>query len=95
VAVVCGFGGYRAKTCVCVCCAACAVQIYIGAPNIREYTPGRKSFIDIRAFKNPEDLAARVRELDANINQYMVPVFAIGGLQLRCCLLLFGCSALF
>jgi Glycosyltransferase family 10 (fucosyltransferase) C-term len=48
------------------------LQIYIGAPNIREYTPGRKSFIDIREFKSPETLAAKIRELDANMDQYMV-----------------------
>ena len=49
-------------------------QVYIGAPNIREYTPGPKSYIDIRDFPDPKDLVAKLRELDADDDAYQVRV---------------------
>lgn len=48
-----------------------AVPVYIGAPNIREYTPGPKSYIDIRDFPDPQALVDKLRELDANDDAYM------------------------
>ena len=48
------------------------MQVYIGAPNIREYTPGPHSFVDMREFKTPQEVVAKLRELDANDEQYRV-----------------------
>ena len=51
-------------------------QVYIGAPNIREFAPGPKSFIDIREFKTPESLAERIRFLASEPEQYEVRAMA-------------------
>ncbi len=38
----------------------CFVQIYIGAPNIIEFSPGPHSFIHAKDFSSPHDMATYV-----------------------------------
>jgi hypothetical protein len=37
------------------------VQIYAGAPNIREYEPGAHSIVAVADFKSPQDMADYVQ----------------------------------
>ncbi len=46
--------------------------MYIGAPNIADYSPGPRSYIDIREFQSPEELADKLKQLDANEQEYKV-----------------------
>jgi hypothetical protein len=39
-----------------------SVPIYLGAPNVRTFAPGPRSFIDARAYESPEALAAGIRK---------------------------------
>ena len=43
-----------------------SVPVYLGAPNIAEFTPGRNAFVDVRNFPNPKDLAVKLKLLCAN-----------------------------
>lgn len=38
-----------------------AVPIYLGAPNIEEYLPGKDCYINVRDFKSPKDLAEHLK----------------------------------
>lgn len=67
------------------------VRRYIGAPNIIEYTPGRRSFIDIRDFPTAADLVARLRQVASDQSLYNVR----HTLQLHGRLGCLGCSASF
>lgn len=37
-----------------------SVPIYLGAPNINEFSPGGNSFIDVNAYSSPKELAASI-----------------------------------
>ena len=73
----------------------CAVlffyQVYVGAPNIQDYAPGPHSYIDMRDFKTPSDLVAKLRELDSDDAQYQVRSFEVFRIIIPCKLLL-ACS---
>ena len=66
----------------------CAVlffyQVYVGAPNIQDYAPGPHSYIDMRDFKTPSDLVAKLRELDSDDAQYQVRSFEVFRIILPC-----------
>lgn len=34
-----------------------SVPVYLGAPNIEDFIPGKNSFVDVRNFDSPKDLA--------------------------------------
>lgn len=46
-----------------------SVPIYLGAPNINIFSPGNNSFIDVRNYASPKDLAVNIRKycLDKNL----------------------------
>ena len=50
--------------------AAGSVPIYLGAPNIDDFAPGRKCFINVRDFKSPKDLALYITKLDKDDEAY-------------------------
>eukprot|EP00002_Diphylleia_rotans_P027391 TRINITY_DN5490_c0_g1_i1.p1 TRINITY_DN5490_c0_g1~~TRINITY_DN5490_c0_g1_i1.p1 ORF type:complete len:411 (+),score=86.52 TRINITY_DN5490_c0_g1_i1:103-1335(+) len=47
-----------------------AVPVYLGAPNIVDFAPGPKSFIDIRDFPNTQHLVDYLHYLDQNPDEY-------------------------
>jgi len=47
-----------------------SVPIYLGAPNIDDFAPGNRCFINIRDFNSPEALAKYILELDKNDMAY-------------------------
>ena len=50
--------------------AAGAVPIYLGAPNIDEYAPGERAFVDARAPRSVADVADEVRAALADPARY-------------------------
>lgn len=47
-----------------------AVPIYLGAPNIDEFAPGKNCFVDTRKFNSPKALADFITACCRNIDQY-------------------------
>ena len=47
-----------------------SVPIYLGAPNLREWLPDKKSVIMVDDFESPEALAKHIKHLDANPAEY-------------------------
>jgi glycosyl transferase family 10 (putative fucosyltransferase) len=47
-----------------------SVPVYLGAPNIEEYAPGRQCFIDASRFDTPRALARHLMHLNADDNAY-------------------------
>ena len=47
-----------------------SVPVYLGAPNIAEFAPGRHCFVDVTEFSGPRELAAHLLELVANESAY-------------------------
>ena len=43
-----------------------SIPVYWGAPNIHEFAPGADSYIDVRAYASPEELADRLVALDGD-----------------------------
>lgn len=50
--------------------AAGALPIYMGAPNIDAWLPGKKSIINTADFSNPKELAEYINHLNDNDNEY-------------------------
>lgn len=51
-----------------------SVPIYLGAPNIKDFAPGKRCYIDIRDFAEPQSLAHYILQLgadDAAYRQYL------------------------
>ncbi|MCP4403389.1 MAG: hypothetical protein GY801_39540 [bacterium] len=46
------------------------IPVYLGAPNINEYTPGKHCFINISNFLGPKELADDLIQLDKNDTEY-------------------------
>ena len=46
------------------------VPVYLGAPNVADFAPGPKSYIDATAFAGPDDLAAYLKRLDTDDAAY-------------------------
>ncbi len=46
------------------------VPIYLGAPNIEDYSPGRNSYINVRDFPDPQDLADLINRAAADDSIY-------------------------
>ncbi len=52
-----------------------SVPVYLGAPNIEEFAPGERCFVDVTRFKGPGELAEYLRfaaENDAEYESYLV-----------------------
>ncbi|HWE63018.1 MAG TPA: glycosyltransferase family 10 [Chloroflexota bacterium] len=47
-----------------------SVPVYLGAPNIRDFAPAEKSFIDAGAYHSPRDLAHHLHMLTARPDLY-------------------------
>jgi hypothetical protein len=47
-----------------------SVPVYFGAPNISDYAPGANSFIDIRDYSSPKELAEALTEYCRDENKY-------------------------
>ncbi len=47
-----------------------SVPVYLGAPNIDDYSPGEKCFIDASNWDNPQDLGNFLLELSDNDDMY-------------------------
>ncbi|GJM16060.1 MAG: alpha-1,3-fucosyltransferase [Thermodesulfobacteriota bacterium] len=47
-----------------------SVPVYLGAPNIEDFSPGENCFIDASKWDNPESLAAYLQELSYNEELY-------------------------
>jgi alpha-1,3-fucosyltransferase 10 len=47
-----------------------SVPVYLGAPNIEEFAPGRQCFIDATHFDTPRALARYLMYLDTDANAY-------------------------
>jgi hypothetical protein len=47
-----------------------SVPIYMGAPNVADFAPGPGSFIDVRDFAGPRQLAAHILEVAADRERY-------------------------
>jgi hypothetical protein len=50
--------------------AAGSVPVYLGAPNIEDFAPGDCSFIDVRNFRSPAELARHLHSLAADEAEY-------------------------
>lgn len=50
--------------------AAGALPVYMGAPNIQDWLPGKKSIIDTSQFKGAKDLAEYINHLNENDDEY-------------------------
>lgn len=48
-----------------------SVPVYFGAPNINEYIPGNKCYVDVRAYKSPQELAVYLNFCMNNDIEYM------------------------
>jgi hypothetical protein len=48
-----------------------AVPVYMGAPNIDEWTPGDRSLVKVADFKNPRELADFLLRLNASDEEYL------------------------
>ena len=46
------------------------VPVYLGAPNVEEFSPGKKSFINTADFQSPQELAEHLLWLDNNDDAY-------------------------
>lgn len=46
------------------------LQVYIGAPNIEEFAPGPKSFVNAKDFQSAEDLWNYLQQLNDNDAEY-------------------------
>ena len=44
--------------------------MYLGAPNVAEFAPGNNSYIDMRKYASPEDLADTLLAMAADAAQY-------------------------
>ena len=51
--------------------ASGSVPIYLGAPNIEDFAPGDKSFINVDDFNSPKSLAEYIKQLDQNDESYL------------------------
>ena len=51
--------------------AAGSVPLYLGAPNIDQWAPGEKSFIDLRKYKTAKEVAELLRNISSNMTLYM------------------------
>ncbi len=47
-----------------------SVPVYLGAPNIDDFAPGEKAFVDVREFSGPAALAEYLKFLAENPDQY-------------------------
>ena len=47
-----------------------SVPVVTGAPNVRRYAPSNTSYVDVRDFKGPRELAEYLRYLDQNDAEY-------------------------
>ncbi|MCP4404616.1 MAG: alpha-1,3-fucosyltransferase [bacterium] len=47
-----------------------SVPVYLGAPNIKEYMPGKHCFINVSDFSRPKELAEYLLKLDKNDAEY-------------------------
>jgi hypothetical protein len=45
------------------------IPIYLGAPNIDIFSPGKNAFVDVRNYPNPKDLANKLNHLCQDIHQ--------------------------
>ena len=50
--------------------SAGSVPVYLGAPNVAEFAPSRRSYIDVTDFDGPVDLARYLNHLDENEDEY-------------------------
>jgi len=46
------------------------IPIYLGAPNVKEFTPSNHSIINVDEFKGPKELAEFILYLDKNDEKY-------------------------
>ena len=46
------------------------VPVYMGAPNIDDYSPGSNSFINVIDFPEPRELAQYLKDLSEDVNRY-------------------------
>jgi hypothetical protein len=47
-----------------------SVPVYLGAPNVAEFAPSRRSYIDVSDFDGPADLARYLNHLDETEDEY-------------------------
>jgi len=47
-----------------------SVPVYLGAPNVAEFAPSRRSYIDVTDFDGPAELARYLNHLDENEDEY-------------------------
>lgn len=47
-----------------------SVPVYLGAPNIEQFSPGDNSFIDIRNYSSPKDLALHIQSYCLDRDRY-------------------------
>jgi hypothetical protein len=52
------------------CWIAGSVPVYLGAPNVAEFAPAAHSYIDVRDFRDPHELAEYLNYLDAHDDEY-------------------------
>ena len=50
--------------------SAGSVPVYLGAPNVAEFAPSRRSYIDVTDFDGPMDLARYLNHLDEHDDEY-------------------------
>lgn len=41
-----------------------SIPIYLGAPNVSEFSPGKQAYIDVNDFKDPKDLSEFLKTID-------------------------------
>jgi len=47
-----------------------SVPVYLGAPNVKDYSPGENAFIDARSFRSPEHLAEYLSSIADQPEEY-------------------------
>jgi hypothetical protein len=47
-----------------------SVPVYLGAPNVADFAPGERCFLDVRDFAGPRELAAHLTDLAADESAY-------------------------
>jgi hypothetical protein len=47
-----------------------SVPVYLGAPNVADFAPSRRSYIDVTDFDGPMDLARYLNHLDEHDDEY-------------------------
>jgi hypothetical protein len=47
-----------------------SVPVYLGAPNVADFAPGERCYLDVRDFAGPAELAAHLTALAADEEAY-------------------------